>query len=602
MSRTLLRGSSALLVTGALVLSATPLIAAAPASAVPTEPSLGCLVNATQSLSNPADVAIPDLPILSGVSTITAPADGVISWIRVRTDITHTNPGDLVVTLTSPLGDVLTLTSGNGGADDNVFNGTWWDDDAGETIAPGSAAEASYQNGVLQELLAPEEALANLRGQAVGGQWTLTVVDQMVGNGGTIQGWALEYATRNGGAPDTHTVSSGTLAGASIPGNQSRSFTYNVPDGIPGAVENVVADLDLTGDAGDVLATLTSPAGNVITLTNGNGGVADSFVGGTSFADAGGLLAGPVSDLLAGLLGHVPLVAPQEPLSALLGEVTTGVWTLEITNLDAVPLTLNGWSLDLTSSSCGLDGAVSALNALPSNLQVGSVFAYAVQVTNNRLAPLDLSTLGISLPQGLDLVSVTSTLGSCASLNCALGTLLPGGEAVVVYVLKVLTDGVKNLTVTLGHSGIDLVPLDNVLNLMLNVTPAPPAGGGEGPGTTPKDTTAPGLIMLLGKDKLKTVAKKGLQVLIGGTEAGTLTLKVKLPGKVAKRLKLPRLIGTKTVVLKKATTAKLRVKLTKKAAKRLAKTSKPVRIVVKGKLRDAAGNTGKATAGGKYKS
>ncbi len=51
--------------------------------------------------------------------------------------------------------------------------------------------------------------------------------------------------------------------------------------------------------------------------------------------------------------------------------------------------------------------------------------------------------------------------------------------------------------------------------------------------------------MLLGKDKLKTVAKKGvLQAVLGGTEAGKLTFKVKLPGKVAKRLKLPRLIGT----------------------------------------------------------
>ena len=76
---------------------------------------------------------------------------------------------------------------------------------------------------------------------------------------------------------------------------------------------------------------------------------------------------------------------------------------------------------------------------------------------------------------------------------------------------------------------------------------------------------------------------------------------IKLPGKVAKRLKLPRLIGTRTVVLKKATTAKLRVKLTKKAAKKLTQATKAVRIAVKGKLTDAAGITGKATAGGKYK-
>ena len=124
MSTRLRRTLSASLITGALVLAGTPLLATAPASAVPTLPSLGCVVNATQSLTNPADVAIPDLAVLPATSTITAPADGVISWLRVRTDITHTNPSDLLVTLTSPLGDVLTLTSANGGSADNVFNGT----------------------------------------------------------------------------------------------------------------------------------------------------------------------------------------------------------------------------------------------------------------------------------------------------------------------------------------------------------------------------------------------------------------------------------------------------------------------------------------------
>ena len=146
---------------------------------------------------------------------------------------------------------------------------------------------------------------------------------------------------------------------------------------MPGSVEDVAADLDITGDAGDVLATLTSPAGTVVTLTNGNGGVTYAFFGGTTFADVGGLVSGPVSDLLATLLGHVALVAPQEPLSALLGEPTSGLWTLEITNLSGVPLTLNGWGLDLTGSTCGLDAALTQLTQIPSNLAAGSVFTYA---------------------------------------------------------------------------------------------------------------------------------------------------------------------------------------------------------------------------------
>ena len=56
---------------------------------------------------------------------------------------------------------------------------------------------------------------------------------------------------------------------------------------------------------------------------------------------------------------------------------------------------------------------------------------------------------------------MTSTLGSCAGLTCLLGTLLPGAEAIVVYVLKVVGDGVQNIVVTLSSLGGDAVPANN---------------------------------------------------------------------------------------------------------------------------------------------
>ncbi len=107
--------------------------------------------------------------------------------------------------------------------------------------------------------------------------------------------------------------------------------------------------------------------------------------------------------------------------------------------------------------------------------------------------------------------------------------------------------------------------------------------------------------MVLGKDKLKTIARKGVLSAAGWTEGGKLTIKVRLPGKVATRLKLPRLIGKRVVVVTKAGSAKLRIKVSKKAAKKLLTVKKQVRIVVKGQLRDAAGNVGKASAGATYK-
>jgi subtilisin-like proprotein convertase family protein len=597
---------TAALVAGALVATGAPFLAASPTEAVPPTPSLGCVVNAVQTAtaSVPVPIAIPDtnlplpfLPMSSAVSTLTVPTGGALSWLRVRTDIVHSNPQDLLVTLTSPIGDVITLTSGNGGASNNAFNGTWWDDQAGATNAPGSAAEATYTNGVTETPLAPEAALANLRGQDVAGVWKLTVTDRLAGGGsgaGSLTGWAIEYATRSGGAPDLHTISSGPLSGGTVPGLSSSTFQLPVGSAGPGALSDVVANLDVAGSAGSVFATLTSPAGTVVTLTKGNGGLLTSFLGGTKFADVGGLTTGPISDLVTTLLGHITLAAPQEPLTALLGQAPAGLWTLRLENLGVTPLTLNSWGLDLTSSSCGLDGGVTPLTTLPTTLPLGSTFAYAVSVTNNRLAPLDLSTLKLALPSGLDLVSVTSSLGSCAGLTCALGTLLPGAQAVVVYVLKVLTDGVKNITVTLSSLGLDALPANNILNVATTV----PQGSGT---TTGKDTTAPGLVMLLGKDKLGTVAKKGVLSVAGWTEGGRMVLTVKLPGKVAKKLHLPRVIGKRSLAMSRAGTAKIRVHISKKAAKKLTKAGKKVRLVVKGQLRDAAGNLGKGSASGTFK-
>ena len=596
--RALLRPLSVPVLAGALVLAGAPL-APSPASAlVPTVPGVGCVVNAVQTATSTTVVPIPDinlpaLPVFSATSTLPVDAAGALAWLRVRTDITHTNPADLLVTLTSPLGDVLTLTSGNGGGSDNVFNGTWWDDDAGETAGPGSAAEASYQNGVTETPLAPEVALANLRGQDVAGNWVLTVTDRVFGGGsGSIQGWAIEYATRSGAAPDTRTVASGPLTGGTIPAGQTRSFTYTSSMPGPGNVDDVAAGLDIAGQAGSVLATLTSPAGNVVTLTNGNGGLLSSFLGGTHFDDLSGLTTGPIADLVTQLLGRIPLAAPQEPLSSLIGEGTAGLWTLNVTNLGGLPLTLNDWNLGLTSSTCGLDGALTSLTQLPATLPLGSTFAYAVAATNNRLAPLTGGQLGLVLPKGLELVSVTSTLGSCAGLTCLLGTLLPGAEAIVVYVLKVVGDGVQNIVLTLSSLGGDAVPANNVLRTSSTVTPA----------TSPaKDTVAPSLVLMLGKDKLRTMAKKGVLSAAGWTEGGRLTLTVRLPAKVAKKLKLPKVIGKRVMTTTKAGTAKLRLTISKKAGKLLLRSNKKVRIIVKGQLEDAAGNVGKASAGAAYK-
>src|SRR5690349_17715384 len=81
-----------------------------------------CLASASGSLASP-DVAIPDPGVIT--STITVAGLGAFIWdVRVYTTITHTRNADLDLVLISPAGTRVTLSSDNGGDNDNVFNGT----------------------------------------------------------------------------------------------------------------------------------------------------------------------------------------------------------------------------------------------------------------------------------------------------------------------------------------------------------------------------------------------------------------------------------------------------------------------------------------------
>ena len=53
-----------------------------------------------------------------------AGAGTYLSDVDVLTNITHTFCGDIDMTLTSPAGTIVTLTTDNGSSFDNVFNGT----------------------------------------------------------------------------------------------------------------------------------------------------------------------------------------------------------------------------------------------------------------------------------------------------------------------------------------------------------------------------------------------------------------------------------------------------------------------------------------------
>jgi subtilisin-like proprotein convertase family protein len=127
--------------------------------------------------------AIPDYDA-TGVDSVLTVAGGpaTIAKVTVLLNVTHTWDSDLTITLISPSGTPVVLTSGNGGSGDNYTN-TLLDDAAVASITTGTAPfTGSYR---------PQQALSALAGQNPGGTWRLRIVDSYSGDIGTLEGWTL---------------------------------------------------------------------------------------------------------------------------------------------------------------------------------------------------------------------------------------------------------------------------------------------------------------------------------------------------------------------------------------------------------------------------
>ncbi len=144
--------------------------------------------------------AIPEQTVFTRTITVSG-MPGILQTIEINGLISHTNNSDLDITLTSPDGRVATLTTDNGGSNDNVFADTQWADRfsfSGQipyTNTAGITTDRLYSNNVNSAGLVPEESMSMFRGVNPNGVWTLTIVDDTVGNTGTLNGWTLDMLT-----------------------------------------------------------------------------------------------------------------------------------------------------------------------------------------------------------------------------------------------------------------------------------------------------------------------------------------------------------------------------------------------------------------------
>ena len=343
-------------------------------------PSISGCTPQTQTFTDNTAGAITDNTTLTKTIIVSGMTGKVID-VDVTTKFTHTFAGDNDVTIASPNGRIVTLTSDNGGGNDNVFNGTTWDDQANPTgtlpYSPAGAdaptelvTDRQYTNNVVATNLVPEEPLANFAGINLdpNGTWTLSIHDDAGGDTGNLTEWSITITTC-----------------AKNPAEEIRFFLKNDGTAIPDNNASVLTStLDVSGMGtslcgvelgtfvshtfpGDIRMTLTSPTGKVATVTTGNAGTNDNVFNGTAWGlgfdpknqvpFSGNTFASSLlvtdhaytSDKVEGSL------VPEESFATFFGDNPNGTWTLSIVDGSAGDTgTLNSWRLQL--KSCFVDG------------------------------------------------------------------------------------------------------------------------------------------------------------------------------------------------------------------------------------------------------
>lgn len=293
--------------------------------------------------------------VVSGLPTLIWDVDATIL-------IEHTSNADLDITLTSPSGVIVTLTTDNGGANDNVFNGTTFDDQANPTgQVPydenfGLVGDNKYFNNTVLPIAVPEEPLAALFGEDPNGVWTLTINDDTASNNGKLISWGLDIVSLKE-TPFTSNFlnTNSTDFPISTTGTPIITSTINLSAPSSDKVCHMSVDVQLDHTfPGDIDMTLTSPLGKVATLTTDNGIGSDNIFSNVTFtntANLGGSLpytnnSGMVTDHAYSNLVSVPSLTPEESLAAFNGEPINGTWTLTVSddaNQDGG--LLKGWTL-----------------------------------------------------------------------------------------------------------------------------------------------------------------------------------------------------------------------------------------------------------------
>jgi subtilisin-like proprotein convertase family protein len=443
----------------------------------------GCTASsATFTSSTPVAISASGTPIVT--STMNLSGVGLYLYdLNVTTFISHTSNQDLDITITSPSGKVVTLTTDNGGSNNDVFNGTVWDDQVDpDTQVPYASnnnlvTDHTYSNLTVASPLVPEEPLGAFIGDNPNGNWTVAISDDTNLNGGSLNSWSLQITSLQVGPAFFTTSNFGNSTPISISSSGTPLVTSMINvSGLPASISDVDVGtfISHTNNA-DLDITITSPSGTVVTLATDRGETNDNVFNGTHWdddADPGShvpYLGNPniASDhTYANAVLATPLT-PMEPLAAFTGENPNGTWTLTISddaNLDGG--SLNSWNVIIETARCPLADLAVAITDSPDPVNAGNTVTYALTVTNAGPDDTDIKVTA-PVPVNTSFVSLVQTAGPVFNLTTPPvgGTGLAGGStlsfpsgasAMFIYVVKVNLSTPNNTAVTSTASAVSL--------------------------------------------------------------------------------------------------------------------------------------------------
>lgn len=411
----------------------------------------GC--NTTSAnFANTTPLAVPTGPAVVTSTIVVSGAAPYLLDLNMTTALAHTFSADLDVTLTSPAGTVVTVTGDNGAGNDNVFDGTVWDDSANPAgqvpyvTNNGLVTDHAFVNLTTATPLVPEEAFGAFIGEDPNGTWTLTISDDLAGDGGNLASWSLDITTLPSN-PIIATVPTATQAtSTAIPTGPAVVTSTLVVSGAGTAIHDVDMTSFITHSfAADLDITLTSPAGTVVTLSTDNGAGNDNVFNGTVWDDDANPAGqvpyttnnGLVTDhAYVNLTTATPLV-PEEAMAAFIGEDPNGTWTLTVSDdLAGDGGSIDSWSLDIDTFTCSsADLAITKTDGV-TNPAAGQSITYVITASNAGPSDAPASTIADTFPAPLTgcawtcvgAVGGTCTAAGAGNINDVVN--LPNGGSV----------------------------------------------------------------------------------------------------------------------------------------------------------------------------